>query len=291
HIPAEVAATGQLVAGATMLAPFALWTTASQGIDLAPHRLAAIGLLGALGTGVAYVLNYRVVADLGPTKASLVTYVIPVVAVVVGVVVLGEPFRLRLVAGGLLIVAGIASVHRRLRLPRRRPMTPVGGAWVLAAVVVLAGCGADGSQETTMCEPVIEEPLDPSSAVHVLPGAHEPDYLTDPPTSGPHLAGPAPSGALDSPLERPVQVQVLEQGGVLIQHRGLDEANVEALHGLAGDRVVVAPGPDLDHRVVATAWLRKLTCEGADVDALRRFVDSSVGRSPNEAHGAGSGAR
>lgn len=294
-IPAEVAATGQLVAGAAMLAPFALWTTAAEGIDLAPHRLAAIALLGALGTGVAYVLNYRVVADLGPTKASLVTYVIPVVAVVVGVVVLGEPFRLRLLAGGLLIVAGIASVHQRLRLPRRRPAAPVGGPWVLAAVValagLLAGCGRGRPQEEAGCGPVVEERLDPSSPVHLLPGAPEPGYLSDPPTSGPHLAGPAPRGALDAPLDRPAQVQVLEQGGVVIQHGDLDEAGVDALRGLAGNRVVVAPGRGLDSAVVATAWRRKVTCEDADVQALRRFVDTVAGReSPDEPHRRGSGA-
>ncbi|MBW3548461.1 MAG: EamA family transporter [Actinobacteria bacterium] len=293
-LPAEVAATGQLIAGATMLAPFALWTTATEGIDLAPHRLVAIGLLGAVGTGVAYVLNYRVVADLGPTKASLVTYVIPVVAVVVGVVVLGEPFRLRLLAGGLLIVAGISSVHRRLRLPRRRPVTPVGGAWALAGVValagLLAGCGLDRSRESAGCGPVVEEDLDPGSQLHLLPGAPEPEYLSDPPTSGPHLAGPAPRGVLTSPLGRPVQVQVLEQGGVVVQHRDLDETAVEALHGLAGDHVVVAPGPSLPSPVVATAWGRKLTCEDADVEALRRFVDASLEESADEVDDGGTGA-
>ena len=41
----------------------------------------AIVLLGVVGTGFAYILNYRVIADLGATRASLVTYVIPVVAV------------------------------------------------------------------------------------------------------------------------------------------------------------------------------------------------------------------
>jgi drug/metabolite transporter (DMT)-like permease len=290
-IPAEVAATGQLVAGAVMLAPFALWTTATEGIDLAPHRLAAIALLGALGTGVAYVLNYRVVADLGPTKASLVTYVIPVVAVIVGVVVLSEPFRLRLLAGGLLIVAGIASVHRRVRLPRRRRALPVGGAWALVAVTalaaLLAGCAAGRPEETGTCGPVVEEPLDPSSGLHLLPGAAEPTYLTDPPTSGPHLAGPASEGVADEPLDGPAQVQVLEQGGVVVQHRGLDGESLDAVRSLAGERVVVAPAADLDDAVVATAWRRKLTCEDLDVGALERFVDEHVGGLPGDGHGGG----
>lgn len=289
-VPAEVAATGQLVAGVTMLAPFAAATTVAEGIDLAPHRLVAVVLLGVLGTGVAYVLNYRVVADLGPTKASLVTYLIPVVAVVVGVVVLGEPFRLRLLAGGLLIVAGIALVHRRLRVPRRpaRPSAPAPGAavalvLVLGTVVVVGACGngsAPSDEASGSCGPVVTEPFDPSSAVHLLPGAVEPDYLSDPPTSGPHLSGRPPTGAVDSPLDRPTQVLLLEQGGVLIQYGDVDSAAVADLESLAAERVVVAPNPDLPAPVVATAWLTKRTCTAADLDVLRQFIDAHLDQGP-----------
>ncbi len=126
HLPAEVAAAGQLTVGAIVLAPFAAVTTAVEGIDLAPHRVLAVVLLGVVGTGCAYALNYRVVAELGPTTASLVTYLIPVVAVAVGVVLLDEAFHLRVLAGGALIVVGIALVHGRLRLPGGRRPTPVG---------------------------------------------------------------------------------------------------------------------------------------------------------------------
>ena len=293
-IPAEVAATGQLVAGVVILAPVAAVTTAAEGVDLPPHRLAAVILLGAVGTGVAYVLNYRIVADLGPTKASLVTYLIPVVAVVVGVVVLDEPFRLRLLAGGVLVITGITMVHRRLRLPRsRRPVPAAGTAIALVLVTgltaLLGACGGDGqgragekgsANSPPGCEPAITEPLDPSSALHLLPGATEPDYLTEPPTSGPHLSGRPPSGALDEPLDRPTQVLVLEEGGVLIQHRDLDPDATAQVETLAGARVVVAPNPDLPAPVVATAWLAKRTCERVDLEALRQFVDDRVASGP-----------
>ena len=126
HLPPEVAAAGQLTVGALLLAPFAAVTTATSGIDLAAHRVLAVVLLGAVGTGCAYVLSYRVVADLGPTTASLVTYLIPVVAVAVGVVLLDEAFHLRVLAGGALIIVGIALVHGRLRLPGGTKPAPVG---------------------------------------------------------------------------------------------------------------------------------------------------------------------
>ncbi|HZM38815.1 MAG TPA: DMT family transporter [Acidimicrobiales bacterium] len=120
-IPPLVAATGQLTAGAVLLFPVAAITSAVDGIELTLTRVLAIVLLGTLGTGVAYVLNYRVVADLGPTRASLVTYIIPVVAVVLGIVVLDEPFQWRLVIGGALTVLGIAAVNSRRPATERAP--------------------------------------------------------------------------------------------------------------------------------------------------------------------------
>ncbi|HEX2048726.1 MAG TPA: DMT family transporter [Acidimicrobiales bacterium] len=120
-IPPLVAATGQLAAGTAMLLPVALITTAREGISLTPRRVLAISLLGVFGTGIAYVLNYRSIAELGPTVASVVTYLVPVVAVVVGVVFLDEPFELRLLLGGGLTVAGIVMLNGR---PLRRPPAP-----------------------------------------------------------------------------------------------------------------------------------------------------------------------
>ena len=96
-----------------LLFPVAMATSVAGGVSLTPTRVASILLLGVLGTGVAYVLNYRIIADLGATKASLVTYIIPVVAVVVGILVLDEPFEARLLVGGALTVAGIAAVSSK----------------------------------------------------------------------------------------------------------------------------------------------------------------------------------
>lgn len=109
-VPPLVGATGQLTAGAVLLAPFALATSLVEGISPTPTRVGALVLLGVAGTGIAFVLNYGVIGELGATRASLVTYLVPVVAVVVGVVVLGEPFEWRLVAGAALTICGIAAV-------------------------------------------------------------------------------------------------------------------------------------------------------------------------------------
>ena len=69
--------------------------------------------LGSIGTGIAYIAFFRVLARWGPTRASLVAYLLPVVAVALGVVVLREAIDARFVAGAALIVTGIWVVNRR----------------------------------------------------------------------------------------------------------------------------------------------------------------------------------
>lgn len=158
-------------------------------------------------------------------------------------------------------------------------------AFVLAAVAVVgtscgAGSGPDG-ESAAGCGPTIRERLDPSTPVHLLPGAPEPDYLSEPPTSGPHLSGQPPQGVVDEPLDRPTQVLILEVGGVVVQHRDVDDAEVAPLAALAGNGVVVAPNPDLPAPVVATAWLAKRTCDEVDVEALSQFIDEHLGLGPD----------
>jgi drug/metabolite transporter (DMT)-like permease len=121
---ALVAAAGQLSAGTVLLTPVAIATSVTSGIDLEPHRVVAVVLLGAVGTGIAYLIYYQLVAELGPTTTSLVTYLVPVTAVAVGIAFLDESFHVRVLLGAAMIVLGIALVQRRLRLPGRRVPLP-----------------------------------------------------------------------------------------------------------------------------------------------------------------------
>jgi drug/metabolite transporter (DMT)-like permease len=69
--------------------------------------------LGALGTGVAYLLFYRLIARWGATRTTLVTYLIPVVAIVMGFVFLGERLRLVELIGAALIIGGVILVNAK----------------------------------------------------------------------------------------------------------------------------------------------------------------------------------
>lgn len=71
----------------------------------------AILWLGMMGTFIAYVLYFSLLNSVGPTKTTLVTYIIPVVGVILGVVFLDETFDIRLALGSILIVGGIVVVN------------------------------------------------------------------------------------------------------------------------------------------------------------------------------------
>jgi drug/metabolite transporter (DMT)-like permease len=280
-IPPLSAATGQLLVGAAIMAPLGIATSVADRFDPTPTRLLAVVMLGVFGTGIAYIINYRLLAEIGATRTSLTTYIVPVVAVVLGVVVLGESFSMRILAGGALIAVGIALVNERVFGRGRTAQVPAAAAVVLAMLIVMTGCAGDdasGDGGTATCDPVRTEALDPNSGQHVLPNAPEPTYLSDPPTSGPHQPGRTQSGVVDEPLSKPVQVGMLEGGQILIQHADeLDAATADELVALGPD-VVVAPNPDLPAPVVATAWRRKLECSMVELADLRDFVDSYAGQ-------------
>jgi drug/metabolite transporter (DMT)-like permease len=65
-----------------------------------------------LGTGLAYVLYLWLIDNVGSVRASLVTYVVPVIALVLGWLVLDESVGLNVVLGAALIIGGVATVLR-----------------------------------------------------------------------------------------------------------------------------------------------------------------------------------
>ncbi|MFD7638727.1 EamA family transporter, partial [Streptomyces sp. NPDC059873] len=82
--------------------------------------LLAVLVLGALGTGLAILLQYGVVAEVGPTTGQMVTYFIPVIATAAGVTLLGEQLSWNTPVGALIVLAGAALTQSRPR-NRKRP--------------------------------------------------------------------------------------------------------------------------------------------------------------------------
>lgn len=100
--PAGVAASTMTVSALATLPLALIHPPTSLGLDAAASMLA----LGALGTGVAFLLFYTLIAELGPARASLVAYIAPGFAVVYGAVLLGEDITVGTIGGLVLILLG-----------------------------------------------------------------------------------------------------------------------------------------------------------------------------------------
>ncbi len=109
----------QLGAASAMLAVLAP-VVARTPVQLTLSVVASVAVLGAVGTGLAYLLFYRLIGDAGATTVSMVTYLIPVVAVILGIIVLGEPLTWNVFAGAAVVIVGVALAEGRLR-PARQP--------------------------------------------------------------------------------------------------------------------------------------------------------------------------
>jgi drug/metabolite transporter (DMT)-like permease len=113
-LPPRVAATGQVTATALLVLPLAL--VVDQPWLLSPGAVTWAALLGLalLSTALAYVLYFRILAAAGATNLLLVTLLIPVSALLLGVLVLGERPPWSAFAGMALIFTGIAAVDGRV---------------------------------------------------------------------------------------------------------------------------------------------------------------------------------
>jgi drug/metabolite transporter (DMT)-like permease len=111
---------GTMTASALMTAPFA---AIDPGAAVpGGGSAAALAALGLLGTGLAFVIYYELIATIGPSKASLVAYVAPGFSVVYGVLLLDEGFGPATALGLVLILAGSwLAAEGRLPRPRLAP--------------------------------------------------------------------------------------------------------------------------------------------------------------------------
>lgn len=117
-------ATGQVMASGMILLPLVLlvdrpWTLAAPG----PAAILALIGVAAISTALAYVLYFRILATAGATNLLLVTFLIPVSAILLGTLFLDETLLPRHLAGMALIGAGLVTLDGRLwarAMPRPR---------------------------------------------------------------------------------------------------------------------------------------------------------------------------
>ncbi|MFE6690920.1 DMT family transporter [Streptomyces sp. NPDC057743] len=115
HSHLAMSSTQLLLATLQLAVVTALFTPMPTAFPLVPV-LAVFGL-GALGTGVAFLLQYGLVAEVGPTTAQMVTYFIPVIATAAGVALLNEHLTWNTPVGALIVLAGAALTQSKSRTP------------------------------------------------------------------------------------------------------------------------------------------------------------------------------
>jgi drug/metabolite transporter (DMT)-like permease len=109
---ADAGAAGGAPLGLESLA-IALAVAGVQTPHFTAQSVAVVAVLGIIGTGFAYVLNYQIITSEGATVASTVTYLLPVVAIVLGILVLGENVTAIMLAGIALVLLEVALTRRR----------------------------------------------------------------------------------------------------------------------------------------------------------------------------------
>jgi drug/metabolite transporter (DMT)-like permease len=112
--PLSLAAVPMLLC-AVVMAPIAAIAERGLPVVLDSRSVCALVYLALFGSALTFTVYYWLLAQVSATRASLISYLIPIVAVALGAAVFGEPLRGRLVAGSALVLAGVAVVTRSRR--------------------------------------------------------------------------------------------------------------------------------------------------------------------------------
>lgn len=110
-VPSLAVIAASLTLNALLYAPFAWFTRPTEPVPTSTWL--AVALLGVLCTALAFIVFFALIGEVGPSRSTLITYVNPAVAVVLGILVLGEPVTLGLAVGFPLVLLGSWLATRR----------------------------------------------------------------------------------------------------------------------------------------------------------------------------------
>jgi drug/metabolite transporter (DMT)-like permease len=116
----EAQSVGQLSMAFAAMLPATLITESPLRLPQLPITWVAVLWLGLLGSCLATLFYFSLLHSVGPTRTALVTYIFPLVGVVLGAIFLQEVLDWRLAVGGLMILSGIIIVNQRFSLPWAR---------------------------------------------------------------------------------------------------------------------------------------------------------------------------
>ena len=109
-----VVATGMLCGSTIMMTPMTLFIDQPWNLSSSGYTMIALFGLAAISTSLAYIIYFRILATAGPTNLLLVTLLIPLSAILLGVMVLGERLEWNAFVGMGLIFIGLIAIDGRL---------------------------------------------------------------------------------------------------------------------------------------------------------------------------------
>ena len=139
-VPPLVPALFQVLFAFAIISTIALATEHPFGESWPGETIFAVAWLGIFGSGLAYILNFRLLSRIGAGGTSVLAYLLPVVGIVSGFVVRGEPVDLTLAIGTALILAGIG-----LTTSKRGRRTVFGRAAAQAAAAQASATSGSGA--------------------------------------------------------------------------------------------------------------------------------------------------
>ncbi|GLZ43085.1 DMT family transporter [Actinokineospora sp. NBRC 105648] len=122
-IPPLVSATSQVIMATVLqliVTPFFTWHEPRFTAGI----VVSVALLGIVGTGVAYLIYFRLIGDIGAANASAVNYLVPITAVLISLITLNDHITWNMIVGTLLVLAALAFAENRLSTLKQAPPTP-----------------------------------------------------------------------------------------------------------------------------------------------------------------------
>lgn len=121
---------------------------------------------------------------------------------------------------------------------------------------------------------------------HLNPGDPIPNYKSNPPTSGTHNATWYPSGVYDNNVDVTQLIHSLEHGYVVLYYNDIPQDQINQLVNIQRSdsfKVIVAPYPNMPHKVALAAWGRVQPCDGPNEAAIRSFIAQFRNQGPEQA--------
>jgi drug/metabolite transporter (DMT)-like permease len=115
--------TGSLIVASVLYAPFSIWLWPER---FTPPAVWSIVGLAVVCTALAFLVFFALIAEAGPARATVITYINPAVAITLGVLLLAEPFTVGMAIGFPLVIVGSILATARGRQSKRGPAEPGG---------------------------------------------------------------------------------------------------------------------------------------------------------------------